>query len=190
MSEQYYQTKESVAEYIELAKDVNGAKLIAKLKKILPPDSSLLEIGSGPGSDWAILNESYIVTGSDNSLEFLKHLNSKFPNGEFLELDAISLKTDRKFDGIYSNKVLHHLKLSELTNSIKRQSEILNENGIICLSFWKGEGSEVFKGMFVQYHDEKSLRSYFETFFDIISITDYKEFEENDSVLLMAKKKS
>lgn len=189
MAGEYYKTKESVKEYIELAKDVNGKQLIEKLIPYLPLRSKLLEIGSGPGSDWEILNQSYNITGSDNSPEFIKHLKEKYPSGNFLELDAATLKTDQKFEGVYSNKVMHHLKDDELKNSIKRQSEILDANGIICHSFWKGEGFEVFKGLFVNYHDQISLKKYFDEFFEIQLIEDYQEFDENDSVLLIAKKK-
>ncbi len=189
MDEEYYKTKESVEEYIELAKDVNGAELIEKLKQVLPLNSTLLEIGSGPGSDWEILNESYNVTGSDNSSEFLNHLIAKYPNGEFLNLDAITLNTTKTFDGIYSNKVLHHLKDNELADSIKRQSEILNTNGIICHSFWKGEDFEIFKGLFVNYHNEKNLNDFFEDYFEILSIISYQEFDVGDSILLIGKKK-
>lgn len=71
MTGKYYKTKESVDEYIKLAEDVNGKQLIEKLGQVLPPNSVLLEIGSGPGTDWKILNKSFNVIGSDNSIEFL-----------------------------------------------------------------------------------------------------------------------
>ena len=189
MQGEYYKTKESVTEYIKLAKDVNGKELIEKLEQILPLNSVLLEIGSGPGTDWKILNKFYRTIGSDNSTVFINHLISENPNGEFLELDAITLKTNMKFDGIYSNKVLHHLTDNELSESIKRQYELLNSNGIICHTFWKGEGSEVFKGLFVNYHSEVGLKEFFENYFEILSIANYKEFEDNDSFLLIGKKK-
>ena len=131
----YYKTKETAEEYIRLAKDVSGKQLIEKLKQVLPPDSVLLEIGSGPGTDWKILNDTYHTIGSDNSIAFLNHLKKENPKGKFLKLDASTLKTGKKFDGIYSNKVLHHLTDIELTESIKRQYKILNSNGIICHSF-------------------------------------------------------
>lgn len=185
----YYKTKESVEEYIKLAKDVSGKQLIEKFELVLPSKSDVLEIGSGPGTDWDILNNSYNTTGSDNSIEFLNHLRSEYPNEEFLEIDAITIETDKKFDGIYSNKVLHHLKNNELIDSAKRQSEILNDNGIICHSFWKGEGSEIFKGLFVNYHTKAKLEEYFQDFFDILSIDSYHEFEDDDSLLLIGKKK-
>lgn len=189
MEEAYYKTKKSVKEYIRLAKDVSGKQLIEKLEQVLPPQSVLLEIGSGPGTDWKILNETHLVIGSDNSIAFLNHLKKENSRGEFLELDASTLKTDKKFDGIYSNKVLQHLKDNELVESIKRQYEILNSNGIICHSFWKGEGSEVFKGLFVNYYNKKNLKKVFNPYFDILLIENYKEFEDDDSILLIGKKK-
>ncbi|WP_431122315.1 class I SAM-dependent methyltransferase [Flagellimonas flava] len=189
MDNNYYHTKESVQEYIRLAKDANGESLIKKLRKILPPKSKVLEIGSGPGTDWKILNESYRTTGSDNSDEFLKHLTAENPTGKFLDLDAKTLMTNQKFDGIYSNKVMHHLKDNELSESIDRQHAILNSNGIICHSFWKGEGSETFKGLFVNYHTKVALEQMFRSRFKILSLETYKEFEEGDSLLLIGRKK-
>ena len=189
MEGEYYKTKESVEEYIQLAKDVNGGKLIEKLSKFLPADSHLLEIGSGPGTDWEILSSRYKITGSDNSSEFLSHLKDKNPNGQFLLLDAITLKTNQKFDGIYSNKVMHHLSDEELADSINRQKDILNSGGIICHSFWKGEGSEIFKGLFVNYHTKISLTKLYQNSFEILSIEAYDEFENEDSLLLIGKKK-
>jgi len=84
MDKGYYKTKESVEEYIELAKGVNGKNLISKLEQVLPSGSKLLELGSGPGSDWEILSKSYKITGSDFSKEFLDHLIVKHPNEEFV----------------------------------------------------------------------------------------------------------
>ena len=189
MSAAYYKTKESVKEYIRLAMDVNGGELINRLRKFLPSDASLLEIGSGPGTDWKLLNKHYQLVGSDNSKEFLAHLNSENPGGRFMELDAITLKTDEKFDGIYSNKVMHHLKNEELLSSIERQFALLNKGGIICHSFWAGEGSEYFKGLFVNYHTKSALEDFFVTYFEILVIAPYKEFEDEDSLLLIGRKK-
>lgn len=190
MSSDYYHTKDSVEEYISLAEDVNGARLIAKLKQHLPNGASLLEIGSGPGTDWKLLNADYLITGSDNSNEFLRHLQSTNPSGTFLELDAVTLQTNEKFDGIYSNKVLHHLKDAELKASIQRQHALLNDQGILCHSFWKGTGSEIFKGLFVNHHTEQRLTAFFEALFGVLVLEPYTEFEEGDSLLLIARKKN
>ncbi len=185
---EYYHTKESVEEYIKLAKDVNGRQLIARFAEFVHSGSTVLEIGSGPGTDWGILSEKYEVIGSDNSLIFLDHLQVEHPEGVFIQLDAATLETTRSFDGIFSNKVMHHLTDDELASSAERQHDILNEDGVICHSFWKGDGSEWFKGLFVNYHEIKSLREIFQKYFDIISIEPYAEFEQDDSLLLIGRR--
>jgi SAM-dependent methyltransferase len=186
----YYKTKESVEEYIKLARDVNGRELIARLKPYLPLHAKVLEIGSGPGTDWQILSEDYNVVGSDNSEEFLRHLRETNPKGRFITLDASSLKTKESFDGLYSNKVLHHLKDSELMASIKAQGSILKPAGIICHSFWRGEGSEIFNGLFVNYHTATGLRQLFDEQFEILLLEEYAEFDDSDSLLLIGRKLS
>lgn len=189
MHEGYYRTKESVEEYIHLAKDVNGKKLIEKMKNYLEPDSLVLEIGSGPGTDFQLLKLDYRVIGSDYSTEFLTHLIRNNPDDEFLNLNATTLETNKKFDGIFSNKVLQHLTDEELIKSAKRQSDILLPKGIICHSFWKGEGEELYNGLLVNYKSEPDLIVLFGDDFEIIIIEEYKEFKENDSLLFIGKKK-
>lgn len=147
-----------------------------------------MELGSGPGTDWEILNKDYQVVGSDNSTEFIRRLQTAHPEDQFLELDASSLDTTDRFQGIYSNKVLHHLKDEELLQSIEKQHAILKNEGIICHSFWKGEGSEIFKGLYVNYHTQASLRSFFEPHFEILLLKEYAEFEEGDSLLLIGRR--
>jgi trans-aconitate methyltransferase len=109
MEDEFYKTKETVDQYITATKGFDGKLLIEKLKMVLPANAKVLEIGSGPGSDWAILQETYKVIGSDNSKGFLAHFKNKYPSGDFIELDAVALNTALKFYGIYANKVLHHL---------------------------------------------------------------------------------
>ena len=190
MSDDYYHTKASVQEYITAAKDVNGAKLIERLGRFLPNGSTLLELGTGPGTDWKLLNENYNVTGSDLSLEFLEHLNKTIQEGEFLNIDAATIDTKKTFDGIYSNKVLHHLQNEKLIQSIRRQADVIEPGGIICHSFWRGTGSETFKGLLVKYHTKSELTELFGTCFDVLLLESYAEFEEGDSLLLIARKKT
>ncbi|MFY0672785.1 MAG: class I SAM-dependent methyltransferase [Bacteroidia bacterium] len=189
MSNNFYQTKEGVSQYIKMAQDVDSSQLIEKLKSHLPNGAALLELGSGPGTDWQLLKQSFDVTGSDYSAEFIKHLKAEIPNGEFFELDAATLDIDKKFDAIYSNKVLHHLSDAKLASSIVNQDKILKPNGIICHSFWKGVGDEIFNGLFVNYYEATDLKKAFEKSFEIISIETYKEFDADDSLVLIAKKK-
>ncbi len=89
-------------------------KSLKSYLRFLPANSDVLEIGTGPGTDWQILKQHYKITGSDNSPEFLKRLHASFPDGAFLLIDASTIMCNLKFDGIYSNKVLHHLEDNDL----------------------------------------------------------------------------
>lgn len=189
MSQGFYHTKASVDLYYKMTENINGQLLIDKLKDYLSPKSSLLELGTGPGHDWKILSKDYKVIGSDLSDEFLARLKVNYPTGEFLKLNAANLNYEGVFDGIYSNKVLHHLKDEELHQSIARQSQLLTEKGVICHSFWKGAGSETFQGMFVNNHTEEDLKDAFQASFEILLLESYQEFEEGDSILLIAAKR-
>ena len=190
MSDAYYHTKDSVDEYIQLADGIDGKKLIAQLKPHISKGARILELGSGPGKDYELLSADYTVTGSDLSAEFLTLLQTKYPDGEFLNLNAATLATDQTFDVVYSNKVLQHVTDDELAQSINRQHQLLSENGVICHSFWKGEGSEEFKGMYVNYQTQQSLRDIINGKFDVILLNEYAEFEAGDSLLLIARKVS
>jgi SAM-dependent methyltransferase len=185
----YYHTRESVEEYIQMARGHDGRLHISSLEEFLPAGSRVLEIGSGPGNDWKILNKKYRVTGSDNSAEFIKHLHKACPTGDFLLVDAASLKVKDSFDGLYSNKVLHHLKDQALEASVQRQYEILKPGGIICHTFWKGVDSELYNDLFINYHTIAGLRKLFGKFFETLQLKLYQEFEEDDSILFIGKKK-
>lgn len=172
-----------------MAEGHDGKLLIERLKDFLPAGSSLLEIGSGPGKDWKLLQEDYQVIGSDNSRAFLNHLRGCYPEGEFMELDASTLLTKGPFDGIYSNKVLHHLEDDALLSSIKRQFELLHPGGIVCHSFWYGQDSEFYNDMFVNYHSDEGIRTLFGEYFNHRLFHYYKEFEKADSFLYIGQKK-
>lgn len=190
MSTEFYQSEDNAKEYIRMAEGFDGAELIEKLKKELPLGSTLLEIGSGPGTDFLLLQKDYQVTGSDYSEAFIKHLKKEIPEGAFYQLDAVTLDIQTHYDALYSNKVLQHLTDEELKQSAERQARILNDGGIISHSFWKGEGEEEFKGMLVNYQNPDSLQQIFGKWFEIILLEEYKEFEDNDSLLLIARKRS
>jgi trans-aconitate methyltransferase len=116
----YYKQERNVKEYIKMAEGFDGQKLITELINHLPRNSSVLEIGMGPGKDIPLLEKYYKVTGSDNSDLFIDRYRKAHPNVDLIFLDAITIETDRKFQGIYSNKVLIHLTREEFKNSIKK----------------------------------------------------------------------
>ena len=119
----FFDTEKGVNEYIKMAEGYDGRALIKIFKNYLRKDSKVLELGMGPGKDLDILGENFVVTGSDNSSVFLEKYREKNPKADLMLLDAVTLNTDRKFDGIYSNKVLHHLTTEDLKTSLKNQKK-------------------------------------------------------------------
>ena len=186
----FYHTLEGVLEYIKISRGYNGLFLINKLLEILPRDSTVLELGMGAGIDLDILSQYYKVTGSDFSEQFLKIYKSKNPDRELALLDARTIKTRKKFNGIYTNKVLHHLNNKELAQSLERQVNVLEKNGIMCHSFWSGEGEKIENGMFCNYHTVKKLKTLFSKFATIVSIELYKEIEQDDSIVVITRKEN
>jgi SAM-dependent methyltransferase len=184
----FFDTENGVNEYIKMVEGFDGAELIKILRKFLPDDSSVLELGMGPGKDMDLLQKYYNVTGSDSSKVFLEKYKQKNQKADLLFLDAVTLNTKRKFDAIYSNKVLHHLTTDELKSSLKHQKEILNPNGILFHSFWKGNKTEKIEGLLFVYYELDELRDLFEPDFELLSIMTYTEMEKDDSVYVILKK--
>ena len=185
----FFDTEKGVKEYIKMAEGFDGAELIKILRNFLSDGSSVLELGMEPGKDLDLLQKYYSVTGSYNSTIFLEKYKKKNPKVEVLSLNAVTLKTERKFDGIYSNKVLHHLTTDDLKISIKKQKDILNPNGILFHSFWKGSKTEKIEGLLFVYYELKDLRKIFESDFEILVLETYKEMEKDDSVYAVLRRK-
>jgi cyclopropane fatty-acyl-phospholipid synthase-like methyltransferase len=181
----YYDDKKNAEEYIKMAEGYDGRELIEVLKRYLPQGASLLELGMGPGKDFDLLSLSYQVTGSDYSQTFLDIYREKDKAADLLLLDASTLETDRKFDGIYSNKVLQHLSEDELKSSFTKQRAILNPSGTLLHSFWYGEREEFFHGLRFRYYTEGVLLQIVEPHFTVLEMEKYKEMEVNDSIYLV-----
>ena len=185
----FYYDEENVKKYIQMAEGYNGQELITELNKYLTKSSAVLEIGMGSGTDLSLLAKYYHVTGSDYSKIFIDRYRKISPDADLLILDAITLATNRKFQGIYSNKVLIHLTREELKQSIKRQATILEAEGIICHSFWCGDKEEYYNGLRFIYYAAAHIRTLFKDTFKIILIENYQEMEPDDSLVVIAKKR-
>ena len=167
--------------------EYDGSELYYIIYNHLHENSTLLELGCGPGNDIIHLQKRYEVTGSDLSDEFLRRGKKRFSEVSFLKLDAVSIKTDKVFDCIFSNKVLHHLTLEDLKKSLKRQQDIIKLNGIFAHTFWQGEKEFTMEGMLFIYHNREKLLNLVSQYFTILEAYDYKEFEEGDSIFIVAK---
>ena len=184
----FFDTEEGVSEYLEMAKGHDGRELIEKLSEHLQPGSTVLELGMGPGTDLELLSKRYQVTGSDNSSLFIETYRKVNPEAELLLLDAVTLETDRRFDCLFSNKVLHHLMREDLEKSVPRQADILEEGGLLAHAFWYGDKVEEHGGLHFQYYEESDLQELFGDHFDVVLMERYEELEPDDSIFIILKK--
>lgn len=184
----FFENSKNVEEYIKIAEGYDGSEFIPILRKYLADGSSLLELGMGPGKDLDLLGEYFKATGSDSSHVFLKRYKDSHPDAGLLLLDAVTIQTNRKFDCIYSNKVLIHLTKEDLRSSFQRQYDVLNIGGIAFHTFWLGEGEEEFHGLRFLYLTPEKITPIVDERFEITSSTIYTESEKNDSFFIILRK--
>ena len=185
----YYDDEENVEQYNRMAAGYDGTLLIDVLRKYLPDGSKLLELGSGPGKDLLVLSERYQATGSDSSAIFVERLRNLNPSIMVVRLDANTMRTDERYAGIYSNKVLIHLSRDELPASFERQAQILNPGGIALHSFWYGDGEAEHQGLRFVYYREDSLRDLIGTAYEILECNRYTEIETDDSFYMVLRRR-
>ncbi len=183
----FYNDPLKADEYEEMCDEYDGSELYKLLGNHLKENSTLLELGCGPGNDINNLDKKYIVTGSDLSDEFLLRCKKKHPDIPFIKLDAVSIKTDDIFDCIFSNKVLHHLTPDELEKSLDRQISVITKNGIFAHTFWLGDKEFTMEGMLFVFYNREQLMHMISRYFTILEVYDYKEFEEGDSIFIVAQ---
>ena len=183
----FYNDPEKVDEYEKMCDEYDGTELYTVLKNYLDKSSSLLELGSGPGNDIKNLIRDFRVTGSDLSDEFISRCRNKFSDTPFLKLDAVSIETDETYDCIFSNKVLHHLTRNELEESFKRQQQVIKQHGLFAHTFWLGDKEFTMENILFIFYDKEELLALIRKYFTIRETYSYKEFEDGDSIFIVAE---
>jgi cyclopropane fatty-acyl-phospholipid synthase-like methyltransferase len=185
----FFDTEEGVDEYIKLAEGYDGSELIKDLRNFLKDGSTVIELGMGPGIDLDILKKYYKVTGTDTSKVFINRYKKMHPDADVFLLDATKLDINKKFDCIYSNKVLQHLTKNACLKSFKKQKNLLNPKGIILHSFWYGDKTEDYDGLLFVRYKINELKNMVRDDYDILKIQRYKEFKNNDSFYVILQRK-
>ena len=186
----YYDKENNAHNYMEMIKDNINSTLVHQTIKYFQKDMKVLELGSGAGHDLKILDEYFEVVGSDNAEAFVKHLKDTFYALRILRLNAITMDTHKKFDAIYSNKVLHHLEKKDLKISFENQSKVLNKGGTMVHGFWqKINAPELPKDLLFNTYNESSIREHIPACLELVHFENYDELEKNDSFFIVLKKK-
>ncbi len=188
---EYFLKRKNVDNYSKMMEGYDNTFVVNELKKILPIGSSLLELGMGTGHDLIELAKDYEVTGSDYSQYFIEDFKKK-SDLKALVLDAVSFDVAKKFDCIYSNKVLQHLKAEDFIESLTNQSKHLNDNGFIFMTLWNGDYKEEFESngelRFV-YYNQQVLEEIIPNNLELTNLSYYSEFDTNDSIIVVLRNK-
>jgi SAM-dependent methyltransferase len=185
----YFDDERNVEEYISMAEGYDGRQFVPVLRKYLKDCSTVLELGMGPGKDLELLSEHFQVTGSDNSKVFINRYRKEHPEADLVLLDAVAMDIDRKFDGIYSNKVLNHLSKEQLLESLANQAEVLKEGGTALHTFWYGDKGEEISDLHFSYYTEKTFSKLVGDEYEVVESVRYTELETNDSIYFVLRKK-
>ncbi len=187
----YFNKRKNVDLYRSMMDGYDNRFLMDEVSKALPKGSTLLELGMGTGADLLSLSEKYTVLGSDSSPLFVHDFKMKSALEVFV-LDAVTVDIDKKFDCIFSNKVLQHLSKEDFAISLKNQAAHLNKNGILFFTLWHGTPREEFEfdgELRFTYYDSAALKALVPKELLIENLTLYPEFEENDSMLVVLRLK-
>jgi cyclopropane fatty-acyl-phospholipid synthase-like methyltransferase len=184
----FFDEEAGVQKYLEMVEGTDGKEWVDKLAEYLAEGSTVLELGMGPGKDLDLLAERFTTTGSDTSRLLLDRYQALHPEADLLKLDAITINTDRRFDAIYSNKVLHHLPRADLSLSLARQRDVLEPSGIALHTFWLGDGDMEHEGLLFTYYAEAGLRGLVTPYFEVLDAVIYGELEDKDSICLVMRR--
>jgi len=185
----YYDEPANVEHYVKISEGYDGQLLISVLNNHLPDGSSVLELGMGEGKDLKLLERQYQVTGSDASATFINRYLQQNPTADILHLDANTLQTDRQFNALYSNKVLHHLSPEQLVASFQHQALRLFAKGLTLHSFWLGDGADEFAGETLYYYQPDTIIKLLSPNFEVLEWKTYDESEPDDSFYVLSQKR-
>ena len=110
------------------------------------PKVRLLEIGCGPGNITKYLlskRPDFDIFGIDIAPNMVELAKLNNPAANFEVMDSRQIKNlDTKYDGIIAGFCLPYMSKTESKKLISSSYELLNNNGLIYLSFVEGESAE------------------------------------------------
>jgi SAM-dependent methyltransferase len=189
MTSDYFDNEQNVDSYIKMVDGYDGASLVDILRRHLAPGATVLELGMGPGKDLTLLSQHFEVTGSDSSKIFVDRYRAEHPESDVFVLDAVSMNLDRRFNAIYSNKVLQHLTKDDAARSLAGQHRVLQPGGIALHSLWYGDSVEEHHGLLFQQYTKETFSALVAPHFNVVESARFKELEADDSLYVILQRR-
>ncbi len=113
---------------------------------VTKPKAKLLEIGCGPGNITKYLlskRPDFDIFGIDIAPNMIELAKKNNPTASFAVIDSRQINhLETKYDGIIGGFCLPYLSHTESNELIANAYDLLNENGLIYLSFVEGDPAE------------------------------------------------
>lgn len=135
----------------ERGRELIEAEWLERLTAILPPNSSVLDVGCGSGEPIAryLIDRGFRITGVDSSPSLIEMCRERFPDREWMTADMRGLDLGRRFDGIIAWHSSFHLAHDDQRRLIPRLAAHLKPGGALmftsggeageAIGEWQGE---------------------------------------------------
>ena len=163
-----------------------SSDISSALARHLPTGSTLLELGSGCGSDLPWLANRYRVTASDICEDVIASYQNNNPYTPILRLDALTIELVDQFDCIFSNKVMQHLSDEEMCRSMQRQAQVVRPGGVVAHTFWVNTSIRQAQAPHTN-HSHAQLIRVVSMHFEIMEVAQYSSSTPFDSLLVITR---
>ncbi len=146
--------------FVSQTASANLSNLHNRFLSELPLFSRILDAGSGSGRDTLAFRQlGHDVIAMDASIEMV-NATRRTAGEPVFHSTFLEFKTEEKFDGIWACASLLHVPRSELSVTFKRLLQMLKDDGVIFVSFKKGQTEQVRNGRFFNDMTEEQLREH------------------------------
>jgi cyclopropane fatty-acyl-phospholipid synthase-like methyltransferase len=121
-------------------------------------------------------------------MAFVDRYRALEPSADVLVLDAVDTDTERRFDAIYSNKVMQHLSRLDAGRSLTAQHRTLNAGGTALHSLWFGDELEEHHGLLFQQYTAESFLELLDGQFEVLESKLYAEMATDDSLCVVLRR--
>jgi SAM-dependent methyltransferase len=121
----------------------NGAVLafLDRLVEAAPPGASVLELGSGPGNDAALLEERGLhVTRTDATPAFVEMMRADGHEARLLDIRSDDF--GGPYDAVLADAVLLHLSRREFAAALHKARAAVRTGGVLAMTLKEGDGDE------------------------------------------------
>lgn len=150
---------------------------------------SVLDLGCGSGAlTRELAGRGHDAEGADASGELLQIARAQYPELRFRQADAVSFRTERQFDVVFSNAVFHWIDRERQADMIARVFDALKPGGQFIFEFGGHGNNALIHGALARAFKARSLTYqmpfYFPTIGEYASLLEQGGFIVRTALLL------